>query len=100
MGLFLVLFSCAAVARAALSENSRFGAFNSRLREHKFPFSRRRELAGKGLIYFTLLGAETALFANDRENSRFHGNNREFRPWHHTQCATGRRGKPPTDARI
>jgi hypothetical protein len=78
MGLLLVLFCCTAVARAVLYDNSRFGAFNSRLGGRKFPFSRQRELVDKGLIYFTLLGTETALFAYDRENSRFYGNNWEL----------------------
>src|SRR5215471_2243499 len=65
MGLFLVLFWCAAVARAFLR-------FNSRLGPNKFPFSRLRELAGKGLIHLAVFGAKTARFENNRENSRFH----------------------------
>src|SRR5882762_10716910 len=80
MGLFLVLFWCAAVARAVLRYDSRFGGFNSRLSADKFPFSRPRELAGKSLIYLADSGSDTALIENNRENSRFHGNNREFRP--------------------
>src|SRR6266567_4932119 len=80
MGRFLVLFWCAAVARAVLRYNSRFAVLNSRLGLNKFPFSRQRELPGKGLICLALFGAETALFGHNRENSRFHGNNREFRP--------------------
>src|SRR5712691_1136988 len=80
MGLFLVLFWCAAVARAVLRYNSRFAGSNSRLGANKFPFSRQRELAGKGLIYLAVFGADTALFRHNRENSRFHGKNREFRP--------------------
>jgi hypothetical protein len=79
MGLLSLLLWRAAIACAVLRDNSRFGAFNSRLRGNEFPFSRRRELPGKGLICFTLVGAETALFAADRENSRFYGNNREVR---------------------
>src|SRR6267378_3120071 len=55
MVLFLVLYWCAAVARAVLRYDSRFGLFNSRLGPHKFPFSRQRELAGKGLIYLVVL---------------------------------------------
>ncbi len=50
MGLFLVLFWCAAVARDVLRYSSRFGVFNSRLGPNKFPFSRLRELDGNGLI--------------------------------------------------
>src|SRR5713226_2560540 len=80
MGLFLVLFWCAAVARAVLRYNSRFGVFNSRLGPNKFPFGRRRELAGKSLICLAVFRANTALFGNKRKNSRFHGNNREFGP--------------------
>jgi hypothetical protein len=63
--------------REALPDNSRFGEFNSRLGPNKFPFSGLRELAGKALICLTVFGAETALFGNNRKNSRFHGNNWE-----------------------
>jgi hypothetical protein len=85
MGLFLVLFWCAAVARDILPYNSRFGVFNSRLGPNKFPFPPRRELPGKGLICLTVPGADTALFGNNRKNSRFHGKSREF-------VATGKTG--------
>jgi hypothetical protein len=51
MGLLLVLFWCAAVVRTVLRHDSRFGVFNSRLGPNEFPFSRQRELAGKGLIW-------------------------------------------------
>jgi hypothetical protein len=88
MGLFLV-FWCATIARAILRDNSRFGAINSRLRGNKFPFGRRRELVGNGLIYFILFGAETVLFANVRENSRYDGKNQEFRPREMGAAATG-----------
>jgi hypothetical protein len=80
MGLFLVLFWCVAVARDVLRHNSGFGVFNTRLGPNKFPFSRLRELPGKGLICLAVFGAKTALFENNRENSRFHGNNRKFWP--------------------
>jgi len=50
MGLFLVLFWCAAVAGNVLRHDSRFCVFNSRLRRRKFPFPLLRELAGKDLI--------------------------------------------------
>jgi len=50
MGLFLVLFWCAAVARAVHRYYSRFGIPNSRFGSNKFPFGRLRELAGKGPI--------------------------------------------------
>ena len=83
MWLFQLLFWCAAVVTGS---NSRFGGFNSRLGPNKFPFSRLRELARKGLTYLTVFGAETALFEDNRENSRFQGKNREFR------CA-GKTGK-------
>jgi hypothetical protein len=79
MGLFRVLFLCAAIPRTLLHYNSRFDLFNSRLGANKFPFSWLRELAGKRLTYFDFRSAETVLFAEDRENSRFHGNNRELR---------------------
>jgi len=77
MGLFLVLFWCSAVAGDTLRYNSRLGVFNSRLGPNKFPFSRQRELAGKGLIYLVVLCVDAALFGNIRENSRFDGKNRE-----------------------
>src|SRR5262249_30730735 len=80
MGLFLVLFWCTSIACAVLPQNSRFGALNSRLGANKFPFNGRRELTGKRLIHLILFGAETVLFSQDRENSRFHGNNRECPP--------------------
>jgi len=50
MGLFLVLFWCAAVARAVHRYYSRFGIPNSPFGSNKFPFGRLRELAGKGPI--------------------------------------------------
>jgi hypothetical protein len=78
MGLFLVLFWCSAVAGDTLRYNSRFGVFNSRLGPNKFPFSLLRELAGKGLIGLAVFAAKKALMWNNRKNSRFHGNNREF----------------------
>jgi hypothetical protein len=78
MGLFLVLFWWAAIVRAVLRCNSRFGAFNSRLGANKFPFNRRRELAGNGLIYFPFRGAKTVLFARIEKISRFYGNNGNF----------------------
>src|SRR5712671_292774 len=80
MGLFLVLSWCAAVARDVLRYNSRFGVFNSRFGPNKFPFSLLREFAGNGLICLAVFGAKTALIENNRENSRFHGNNRELPP--------------------
>src|SRR5262249_21948653 len=79
MGFFLVLFWCASVAGTVLPYDSRFGVSSSRLDANKFPFGRLRELGSKGLICFAIFGAKTALFENIRENSRFHGNNREFR---------------------
>jgi hypothetical protein len=48
MGLFLVLFWLARVARG-ISRNSRFGIFNSRLGPNKFPFSRQTGIARQGL---------------------------------------------------
>jgi len=80
MGLFLVLFLCAAVARAVLRCNSRFGVFNTRLGPNKFPFPPLRELTGKGLTCLVVFAAKPAVFGQNRENSRFHGNNRECRP--------------------
>ena len=74
---FMVLLYCIAVARAALCANSRFGAFNSRLGAKKFPFSRPRELARKGLICLAIFCTETALFGWNRKNSRFYGNKRD-----------------------
>src|SRR5258705_11935871 len=93
MGLFLVLFWCSAVTGDILRYNSRFGVFNSRLGRRKFPFPLLRELARKGLIRLALFGTRTALLGNNRENSRFHGNNREFcrhrrnERWHSLQGA-------------
>src|SRR5262249_38470265 len=69
VGLFLVLFFCAAVAGLLLRYNSRLGPI-------KFPFSRLRELARTPLIWPAVFGAASALFGNKRKNSRFHGNNR------------------------
>jgi hypothetical protein len=77
MGLFLLLFWCAAVAGDILRYNSRFGIFNSRLGPNKFPFSRQRELAGKGLMRLCVFAADTALIGNKRKDSRFLGKNRE-----------------------
>jgi DNA-binding beta-propeller fold protein YncE len=78
MGLFVVVFWCAAVARSVLRCYSRFGVFNSRLGANKFPFSGQRELAGKSLISFAIFGAETALFGHNQKEfpvfSRWHGN--------------------------
>jgi len=78
MGLLQGLLGRAAVARNARRRNSRFGGFNSRLAANKFPASGRRELSSKDLNCLAIFGARTALFGNNRQNSRFHGNNREF----------------------
>src|ERR1700730_15816121 len=88
MCLFQLLIWYAAVV---LGSNSRFGGFNSRLGPNKFPFSRLRELARKGLTYLTVFGAKTAVFGDNRKNSRFHGKNREFRPT--ASAAHGRHGQ-------
>jgi hypothetical protein len=77
MGLTLVLFWCASLAGEAFWDNSRFGEFNSRLGPNKFPVSRLRELAGKGLIRLTVFAAKMAVSGENRKNSRFHGKNRE-----------------------
>jgi hypothetical protein len=61
MGLFLVLFLCSSFVKDMLREDSRFGAFNSHLCPNKFPFSLRRELAGKGLIRLAVFAAKTAV---------------------------------------
>ena len=82
MGLFMVMFWCAILARGILrcnSRSSRFGVFNSRLGTKKFPFCRQGELASKGLICVAVCGIETALFENNRVNSRLYGNIRELR---------------------
>ena len=78
MGLFLVLFWYSAVAGDALRYNSRFHGFNSRLSRRKFPFPSLRELAGKRLIYPTVFAVKDDGYRRNREDSRFHGNNREF----------------------
>ncbi len=78
MGLFLVLFWYSAVAGDALRYNSRFHGFNSRLSRRKFPFPSLRELAGKRLIYLTVFAVKDDGYRRNRENSRFHGNNREI----------------------
>jgi hypothetical protein len=98
MCLFLVLFWCAAVTRAVLlhnSRDSRFGIFNSRLGGNKFPFSRQRELPGKGLIGLTIPGANTVHFERNRKNSRFDGNSREFAPPGAANCLIARRPRLP-----
>ena len=73
MGLFLVLFWCAAVAAPV------FAAIpgSARLTGIKFPFSRQRELACKTLIWLAFVCAETALLTQNRKNSRFDGKSRE-----------------------
>jgi hypothetical protein len=50
-----------------ISRNTRFGEINSRLGPKIPRLTELRELAGKGLICFTIFGAETALFRNNRE---------------------------------
>jgi hypothetical protein len=85
MCLILVLSLCSAVVKRCgvashFSRNSRLGEFDSRLGPNKFPFGRLRELALKGLIYLAVPGAKTALFGNNRKNSRLNGKNREFAP--------------------
>jgi hypothetical protein len=87
MGLSLVLVWCAALARGVLRYNSRFGVFNSRLGANEFPFKRQREFTSNGLISLAFFGAETALCGQNRKNSRFHGNKRQFR----VSCETGGR---------
>jgi hypothetical protein len=62
--LFLLCFS-------AIVEHSRFGEFNSRLGPNKFPFRPTRELAGKGLIWLAVLGADKALFGNNQKRFPF-----------------------------
>jgi len=78
MGLFLVLFWCAAIAHRVHHHNSRFGVSNSRLGADIFPFSELGELGVKFLILLIRFGAVSALFGQNRQNSLFHGNNREF----------------------
>ncbi len=70
MGLFLILFWWTRVVGEAFLDNSRFGEFNSRLGPNKFPFSRLRELTGKGLIRFTVFASEMAKIGGNRKNSR------------------------------
>src|SRR6516162_11384941 len=98
MGVLLVLLWCAAVARAVLrhnSRNSRLRGFNSRLDRKKFPFGRQRESPGKGLIDFAFRDAETALFEDNGENSRFDGNSREFPTASVGNCRIARRPSLP-----
>jgi hypothetical protein len=100
VGVFLVLFWCAAVAGAVVqrnSRNSRLRGFNSRLGTKKFPFSRLRELPDKRLIGFAFAGAETALFEDNGENSRFDGNSREFSPASDGNCCIACRPRHPPD---
>src|SRR5690242_19558384 len=76
MGLLLVLFWYAAVARAVLwhnSHDSRLRGFNSRIGTKKYPFSRLRELPGSGLIDSAFPRVETALFEDNDEIPRFDG---------------------------
>jgi len=77
-GLFLVLFWYSAVSGDALRFNSRFDGFNSRLSRRKFPFPSLPELAVKRLIYLTVLAVKDDGYRRNREDSRFHGNNREI----------------------
>jgi hypothetical protein len=57
-----------------------FGVFNSRLGADKFPSRQRRELAGKRLIPFVVLDAETTVLEDNKKSSRFDGKNRELPP--------------------
>jgi len=86
MCLLRLLFWCAALL-VGNSRHSRFDGFNSRLGENKFPFSRCRELTRNQLICLAVFGAKSALFGNNRKNSRSHGKNREFRPEHQRPTA-------------
>jgi hypothetical protein len=79
MCLVLIFFLCAAIIeRFDVPNNSRFGTINSRLGRFEFPFDPLRELIRKALIQRVFFGAETALIGQNRKNSRFHGNNREW----------------------
>ena len=78
MGLFIVLFWCCAVAGDPLRYNSRFGVFTSRLGPNKFPFSLPRELSNKALICGVVFAGQNGGYRENRENSRFHGDNRGF----------------------
>jgi hypothetical protein len=78
MGLFLLLVWCSAW-ETYLRCISRFGVFNSRLGGRKFPFPVLRELTGKGLIYPEVSATKTTFIGQNREDSRFYGNNRECR---------------------
>ena len=65
MGFLLVLFG----GLVALF-NSRFGGFNSRLREFKFPFRLLRELARNVLIWPAIFGQEAIVNRENRKISR------------------------------
>jgi hypothetical protein len=78
MCFFLVLFWCSVVARDILGDNSRFGVLNSRLGRSEFPVSLPRESVRKGLIWLAVFAEKRGARGQNRQNSRFHGKNREF----------------------
>ena len=69
MILFLVLFWCATAAPGVLRQIPG----SAHLTGIKFAFGRQRELARKRLISRLVFGAETVLFGQNQENSRFDG---------------------------
>ncbi len=78
MGLFLVLFWCAAVALCVLRHASLLGAFSSLPDPDKFAFT---PLWGfrKILIQLDVFGDEAAFVGAIEKMSLLHGNGREFR---------------------
>jgi hypothetical protein len=74
MGLFLIVFCFLIFIGHVVADNSRFATFNSRLGLQKFPFTLLREFGRKILIFLWVFGSGTALFENNRKNSRYHGN--------------------------
>jgi hypothetical protein len=76
MGLFLVLFWCAAIALCVLQHASLLGGLSSLLDRKKFPFSPLRE-PRKALIRPVIFGTETSFQGAIEKNSLVHGNSRE-----------------------
>jgi hypothetical protein len=61
-----------------IGNNSWFGEFNSRLGLANSRFGRLREFAGNSLIWLAGFADKRRFYGENRGNSRFDGNNREF----------------------
>src|SRR6516164_9780983 len=80
MGFSLVLFWCAAVARAALRNSYGISVSNSRLAANEFPLRRQRGIARQAIGRPPNYRWENGGSSDKLRNSCFHGNSRECRP--------------------